>query len=51
MGNIWHGKKLINLANRMPFTNVLLTNYFLVYTVVAIHAAHLPIFYPPICLD
>ena len=28
-------KKLVNLANIMPFTNVLSANYFLLYSVVA----------------
>ena len=46
----WSGKKLANLANRRPFTNFLSTNVFL-GSVLVIHAAHSPIFYPPIDSD
>ena len=34
------------LANRMPFANFLPANYFFLWSVVTIHAAHSPIFYP-----
>ena len=44
-------EKTENLMNRMPFTNVLLTSYLHLYSVVAIQAVHLSIFYPPIGLD
>ena len=47
----WRGKKLANLANRMPFANFLPTNHSLLQSVVAIQAAHSPIFYPPIGSD
>ena len=35
----------------VAFANVLHTNYFLLYLVVAIQVIHLSIFYPPIALD
>ena len=36
IGKFWHGKKLMNLANRMPFINILPSNWF--------GLAHSPIF-------
>ena len=43
---VW--KKLVNLANRMPFSNVIVpANRFLLQSVLVIHAVHLPIIYPP----
>ena len=52
MGKFWYRKKLANLANRMPFANLLPTNYFLLYSAaVAIQAVHSPIFCLPIGLD
>ena len=44
-------EKLVNLATRTPFTNVLSANYFLLYSVVARQAIHSPVFYPPIGSD
>ena len=51
--NTIHGKFLAwkKLANRIPLANIFPTNYFLLLSVVAIHIAHLPIFYPPIGSD
>ena len=51
VGKFWCKKKLMNLPNRMPFTNVLLINYFLLYSLVAIQVVHSPMFYPPIGSD
>ena len=50
VGKFWSGKKLANLANRRPFANFYLP-MFLLGSVLAIHVAHSPIFYPPIDSD
>ena len=41
---LYVGKILVNLANRMPFANVLPASYLLLLSVVAIHVAYSPIF-------
>ena len=51
MWEILEWEKLGNLVNRMPFANFLPVNYFFLQSVVATHAPHLPICYPPIGLD
>ena len=48
---IFAWEKLVNLANRMPFLNVVPANYFLYNQLVGVHAAHSPVFYPPIGSD
>ena len=39
-------EKLANLVNRMSFANFLSVSYFFLQSIVAIHVAHSPIFYP-----
>ena len=46
-GKFWSGKKLVKLASGIPFVNFTLQILFL-QSVVAIHAAHSPMFYMPI---
>ena len=41
-------KKLVNLANRMAFTNVIHSNYFLLVNCSYTHSSFTNMFYPPI---